>query len=113
MRRSRLDPCEKAAHYAAFSLVVLTAGKRWKPVDGRVVQLTSSCMQEEEPASRGFGPTPRPADRGSLFARSGRPALTRAQNIHVLLSAIPGRQGAAPRRSRCDASLLPCPKPSQ
>src|SRR5690606_36538361 len=44
----------------------------------------------------GFGPTPRPVDRGSLFARSGHPAPTRAQNIHVLLSAIPGRQDAAP-----------------
>src|SRR5690606_21169203 len=42
-----------------------------------------------------FAGTPRPAARGSLFARSGHPVLTRAQNIHVLLVAIPGRQGAA------------------
>src|SRR5690606_6700207 len=45
-----------------------------------------------------FGPTPRPVDRRSLFARSGHPVLTRAQDIHVLLSATPGRQGA----NRCD-----------
>src|SRR5690606_19900162 len=35
------------------------------------------------------------------------PALTRAQNIHALLVAIPGRQGAAHRCFRCDASIAP------
>src|SRR5690606_16173316 len=73
---------------------------------------------------------PRPVDRGSLFARSGPlrgparrsapgarvdarhaaqaihalPALTRAQNIHVLLFATPGRQDAACRDRCSDAS---------
>src|SRR5690554_430029 len=80
----------------------------------------TGCNREEAPRP-GFGLTPRPVARGSLFARSGPlrgparrsapgarvdarhaaqaiqalPALTRAQNIHVLLVAIPSRQGAA------------------
>src|SRR5690606_23783062 len=77
---------------------------------------------------------PRPVDRGSLFARSGPlrgparrgapgarvdarhaaqaihalPALTHAQNIHVLLAAIPGRQGTAHCDGCCgfDGSLF-------
>src|SRR5690606_33562333 len=79
----------------------------------------------------GFDWTPRPVDRGSLFARSGPlrgpdrrsapgarvdarhaaqaihalPALTHAQNIHVLLYAIPGRQDTAHCDGGCDASV--------
>src|SRR5690606_16753599 len=53
----------------------------------------------------GFGRTPHPVDRGSLSARSGHPALTHAQNIHVLLPAIPGRQGTAHCDWCCDASI--------
>src|SRR5690606_33262482 len=47
---------------------------------------------------------PRPVDRRSLFARSGHPALTRAQNIHVLPFATPGRQDAACRDWCSDVS---------
>src|SRR5690606_26394621 len=56
------------------------------------------------PSYPGFGQTPRPAGRGSLFARSGHPVLTRAQDIHVLLAATPGRQGAAHPLCRFGAS---------
>src|SRR5690606_6926982 len=91
------------------------------------------ACNSKEAARRGAGPTPRPVGRGSLFARSGPlrgparqsmpgahvdarhaaqaihalPALTRAQNIHVLLVAITGRQDAAHRCFRCDASITP------
>src|SRR5690606_31197600 len=44
-------------------------------------------------SSPDFGRTPRPAGRGSLFARSGHPVLTRAQDIHVLLAATPRPSG--------------------
>src|SRR5690606_20859019 len=42
----------------------------------------------------------------SLFTRSGHRALTRAQNIHVLLVAIPRRQGAAHASCCCDAPVV-------
>src|SRR5690606_3537905 len=41
------------------------------------------------------GWTPRPVGRGSLFPRSGLPALTRARAIHGALVATPGRQDEA------------------
>src|SRR5690606_35469934 len=61
--------------------------------------------------ARAFGSAPRPAGRGSLFTRSGHRALTRAQNIHVLLVATPGRQDAAHRSCCCDASVTAFSKP--
>src|SRR5690606_31818738 len=86
-----------------------------------LLPIEGNWMHREEAPRPGFGLTPRPVARGSLFARSGPlrgparrsapgarvdarhaaqaiqalPALTRAQNIHVLLVAIPSRQGAA------------------
>src|SRR5690606_36920768 len=41
----------------------------------------------------GFGWTPRPAAGGIAFRASRRPALARAQYIHVLLVAIPPAAG--------------------
>src|SRR5690606_17332146 len=68
-----------------------------------------SCSKEVREQGRsamsGFGPTPRPVDRGSLFVRSGHPALTHAQNIHVLLFATPGRQGTAHCDWCCDVPM--------
>src|SRR5690606_41114064 len=87
--------------------------------------------EQGENAMSGFGPTPRPVDWRSLFARSGAlhgparhsvpgarvyarhaaqaihalPALTRAQNIHVC---FPRPAAARARHTATGAAMLQC-----
>src|SRR5690606_804241 len=83
----------------------LRLGKQSAAWGRRLLILSARDIRRRRATLCGVNWTPPPVDWGPLFARSGHPAPTRAQNIHVLLVAAPTRQCAAHRDWCSDASV--------